>query len=139
MFFAVTEVNPRLLMDASGDVKIYTHRSSTSTLVRGSFWPGSQRAPPRWSMPTTRRSALQTGKSNTEAIQAAKSIGAFSGEPLRSNLINQLNHWGFHRWFGLSDSADLYFTSPHTLDAMTGAVASCARKPFGIGAAYWAG
>ena len=55
----------------------------------------------------------QAGKSSTEAIQAAKSVGAFSGEPLRSNLINQLNHWGFHKWLGLTDSADLFSTSRH--------------------------
>ena len=55
----------------------------------------------------------QAGKSSTEAIQAAKSVGAFSGEPLRSNLINQLNHWGFHKWLGLGDSADLFSTSRH--------------------------
>src|SRR5690606_38026553 len=59
------------------------------------------------------RRALQAGRSSTEAIQAAKSVGAFSGEPLRSNLINQLNHWGFHKWLGLGDSADLFSTSRH--------------------------
>jgi hypothetical protein len=43
-------------------------------------------------------------------IPVAKSAGALSGEPLRSNLINQLNHWGFHNWLSLSDSADLFST-----------------------------
>jgi len=53
------------------------------------------------------RRALHAGKSSIEAIQAAKGVGAFSGEPLRSNLIKQLNHWCFHKWLGLTDSADL--------------------------------
>lgn len=57
--------------------------------------------------------ALQAGKPSTEAIQAAKSVGAFSGKSLWSNLINQLNHWGFHKWLGLGDSADLFSTSRH--------------------------
>ncbi|MEF8747353.1 MAG: hypothetical protein V5B31_05795 [Candidatus Accumulibacter propinquus] len=40
------------------------------------------------------RRVLLAGKTFSEAIQAAKGVGAFSGEPLRTNLINQLNHWG---------------------------------------------
>ena len=63
------------------------------------------------------RRALQAGKSSAEAIQAAKSVGAFSGEPLGSNLINQLNHWGFHKWLALTDSADLFSTSRHLVSA----------------------
>jgi hypothetical protein len=59
------------------------------------------------------RRTLQAGKSSAEAIQAAKNVGAFSGEPLQSNLINQLNHWGLHKWLSLSDSADLFSTSRH--------------------------
>lgn len=30
---------------------------------------------------------------------------------MRTNLINQLNHWGVHEWLGLSDSADLFATA----------------------------
>jgi len=63
------------------------------------------------------------GQSSMEAIQAAKSVGAFSGKPLRRNLINQLNHWGFHKWLGLTDSADLSprratWCRPHTSRAI---------------------
>lgn len=54
------------------------------------------------------RRLLLAGKSNMEAIHAAKNEAAFSGEPLRSNLIKQLNHWGFHEWLGLDDSAELF-------------------------------
>lgn len=57
--------------------------------------------------------ALQSGKSNQESIRIAKSIAAFSGEPLRGNLIKQLNHWGFHQWLGLNSSDDLFSTSKH--------------------------
>ncbi|MEX0707477.1 MAG: hypothetical protein WD078_05890 [Woeseia sp.] len=32
---------------------------------------------------------------------------------MRSNLISQLNHWGFHKWLGLSDSVDLFSSSRH--------------------------
>ncbi|WP_232020570.1 hypothetical protein [Methylocaldum marinum] len=31
----------------------------------------------------------------------------------RAIIINQLNHWGFHKWLGLGDSADLFSTSRH--------------------------
>lgn len=61
------------------------------------------------------RRALLAGKSIEEAIRIAKNIAAFSGEPLRSNLINQLNHWGVHQWLGISDSADLFATKRHLL------------------------
>lgn len=61
------------------------------------------------------RRVLLAGKSSGDVILAAKSVGAFSGEPLRSNLINQLNHWGFHKWLGLGDSAALFSTARHLM------------------------
>lgn len=59
------------------------------------------------------RRALLAGKSCAEALQLAKGVAAFSGEPMRSNLINQLNHWGFHRWLGLRDASELFSSGRH--------------------------
>lgn len=106
--------DPRLLMDASGDVRIYyapfEYINPRARIVLVGITPGPTQMA---SANNEVRRQLQAGKSSVEAIQAAKSVGAFSGEPLRSNLINQLNHWGFQNWLGLSDCADLFSTSRH--------------------------
>jgi len=90
--------DPRLLMDTSGDVKIYyapfEYINPCARIVLVGITPGPTQMV---NANNEARRALQSGKSSTEAIQAAKSVGAFSGEPLRTNLVNQLNHWGFHR------------------------------------------
>jgi len=106
--------DPRLLMDASGDVKIYyapfEYLNPSARIVLVGITPGPTQMV---NANNEARRALQAGKSTAEAIQVAKSVGAFSGAPLRSNLINQLNHWGFHLWLGLRDSADLFSKSCH--------------------------
>ena len=106
--------DPRLLMDASGDVKIYyapfEYINPCARIVLVGITPGPTQMV---NANNEARRALQSGKSSTEAIQAAKSIGAFSGEPLRTNLVNQLNHWGFHHWLGLHDSAELFASARH--------------------------
>ena len=104
--------DPRLLMDESGDVKIYyapfEYINPSARIVLVGITPG----PTQMVNANNEASrALQAGKSKAEAIRLAKNVGAFSGEPLRSNLIKQLNHWGFHKWLGLNDSADLFSTS----------------------------
>ncbi|MEP7184443.1 MAG: hypothetical protein ABI767_01285 [Rhodanobacter sp.] len=106
--------DPHLLMDASGDVKVYyspfEYVNPSARIVLVGITPGPTQMV---NANNEARRALQAGKSKSEAIQAAKNVGAFSGEPLRGNLINQLNHWGVHEWLGLSDSADLFSTSRH--------------------------
>jgi len=56
------------------------------------------------------RRALMSGKSSQDTIRAAKDTAAFSGEPMRGNLIKQLNHWGVERWLGLADAAAMFST-----------------------------
>ena len=106
--------DPRLLMDTSCDVKIYyapfEYINQSARIVLVGITPGPTQMV---NANNEARRALQAGTSSEEVIRAAKSVGAFSGEPLRSNLINQLNHWGFHKWLDLSDSADLFSTSRH--------------------------
>jgi len=104
----------RLLMDASGDVRIYyapfEYVNPSARIVLVGITPGSNQMV---NANNEVRRALQAGRSTAEAIQSAKGSGAFSGEPLRSNLVKQLNHWGVHQWLGLKDSADLFSTSGH--------------------------
>ncbi len=110
--------DPRLLIDASGEVKIYyapfEYINPRARIVLVGITPGPTQMV---NANNEVRRALQAGKPSTEAVQAAKSVGAFSGEPLRSNLIKQLNHWGFHKWLGVRDSADLFSTSRHLVQA----------------------
>lgn len=104
----------RLLMDTSGDVRIYyapfEYVNPSARVVLVGITPGPTQMA---NANNEARRALLAGRSRTEAIQLAKSVGAFSGEPLRSNLIKQLNHWGFHKWLGLSDSSALFSASSH--------------------------
>ncbi len=106
--------DPRLLMDASGDVKIYyapfEYINPSARIVLVGITPGPTQM---INANNEARRALQVGKSSVEVIQAAKSVGAFSGEPMRNNLINQLNHWDVHKWLGLRDSANLFSKSRH--------------------------
>lgn len=106
--------DPRLLMDVSGDVKIYyapfEYLNPAARVVLVGITPGPTQMV---NANNEARRALLTGKSAAEAIELAKNEGAFSGEPMRSNLINQLNHWGFHRWLGLRDASELFSSSRH--------------------------
>lgn len=74
--------DPRLLMDTSGDVKIYyapfEYINPSARIVLVGITPG-----PTQMVNANNEAlrALQAGKSSTEAIQAAKSVGALSGSP----------------------------------------------------------
>lgn len=108
--------DPRLLMDDRGDVRIYyapfEYINPTARIVLVGITPGPTQMV---NANNEARRALLAGKSATEAVQLAKSVGAFSGEPMRSNLINQLNHWGFHRWLGLRDASEFFSTARHLM------------------------
>jgi hypothetical protein len=56
------------------------------------------------------RRSLMSGKSAQDTMRAAKDTAAFSGQPMRSNLIKQLNHWGVNRWLGISDATAMFST-----------------------------
>ena len=106
--------DPRLLMDASGPVKVYyapfEYINPSARIVLVGITPGPTQMV---NANNEARRVLLAGMSHADAIKVAKSVGAFSGEPLRSNLINQLNHWGFHKWLGLGDSAKLFSAARH--------------------------
>ena len=56
----------------------------------------------------TAKSVIAGGGSLEQALIAAKRIGAFSDEPLRTNLIKQLSHWRIHEWLGASSSGEFF-------------------------------
>jgi hypothetical protein len=112
--------DPRLLMDASGHVKIYyapfESINPAARVVLVGITPGPTQMV---NGNDEARRMLLAGRPPAEVIQAAMRIGAFSGEPLRSNLIKELNHWGFHEWLGLSDSADLFRVAQHLMQTIS--------------------
>jgi hypothetical protein len=101
--------DPRLLLDADGPLKIYyapfEYINTRARVVLIGITPGPTQMV---NANNEARRALLAGKTATEAIQLAKRTAAFSGEPMRTNLINQLNHWGLHQWLGLPNSSELF-------------------------------
>lgn len=101
--------DPRLLIDQDGALQVYyapfEFVNPTARVVLVGITPG----PTQMSNANAEaRRVLLAGGSDAEAIRTAKRVAAFSGEPMRSNLIKQLNHWGFQRWLGVKDAAELF-------------------------------
>lgn len=105
---------PELLMDADGDLKIYyapfEYINEDARLVLVGITPGPTQMV---NANNEARRALLEGSSDSEAIRLANISAGFSGEPMRSNLIAQLHHWGFHEWLGLDSANELFSTSRH--------------------------
>lgn len=101
--------DPRLLMAQDGDVAVYyaplEYVNPQARIVLVGITPG----PTQMAIALhAARDALACGASPMDALRIAKQIGAFSGEPLRGNLLRQLEHWGLHHWLGLRDAAALF-------------------------------
>lgn len=101
--------DPRLLMEQEGALQVYyapfEYVNPGARLVLVGITPGPTQM---FNANTEARRVLLSGGSDLEAMQAAKQVAAFSGKSMRSNLINQLDHWGFNRWLGIRDSAELF-------------------------------
>ena len=113
---APTVRDPRLLLAEDGSVRVYyaplEYLNPQARVVLVGITPGPTQMV---NACLEARQALQAGKSLEQAVQSAKAVGAFSGEPMRSNLVAQLNHWEFQRWLGLRDSGELFTSSRHLL------------------------
>ena len=98
----------RLLLDEDGSVKIYyapfEYLNPDARIVLVGITPGPTQMA---NANREARRALIAGMPAPEAMRAAKDTAAFSGEPLRGNLIKQLNHWDFDRWLGLPSSSTM--------------------------------
>jgi hypothetical protein len=129
------EGDPRtdaLLMDRHGDMAMYycpfDYVNPDAKVVIVGITPGKTQM--RNALAEARQQ-LMRGKSEQEALIAAKRTGAFSGA-MRSNLVALLDHIGIHRWLSISTCAD--FFSPTCALAQT---ASVLRYPvFKSGADY---
>lgn len=101
--------DPRLLVDQDGPLQVYyapfEYINPTARIVLVGITPGPTQMA---NANAEARRVLLAGGSDFEAIRTAKQVAAFSGEPMRSNLIKQLDHWGFHRWLGVKDAAEFF-------------------------------
>lgn len=101
--------DPRLLLEKAGNLKIYyapfEYVNPDARIVLVGITPG-----PTQMVNANReaRSALQRGIVAEEAMQRAKLTASFSGEPMRGNLIRQLDHWGVPQWLGINSAAGLF-------------------------------
>jgi hypothetical protein len=99
----------RLLIDEQGPVKIYyapfEYTNLHARLVLVGITPGPTQMA---NANNIARRELISGRPPQEALRAAKEAASFSGEPMRSNLIKQLNHWGVQRWLEIPDAASLF-------------------------------
>lgn len=106
--------DPRLLMGSDGDISIYyapfEYINPAARIVLVGITPGPTQMN---SANLAARQKLLDGAESIEAIKAAKETGAFSGEPLRGNLVKELNHWGFQEWLGISNASELFSHARH--------------------------
>jgi hypothetical protein len=104
----------RLLIDNSGELKIYyapfEYVNPDARVALVGITPGPTQMT---NANLEARRALQAQEPAHRVIQLAKDTAAFSGEPMRTNLIKQLNHWGIHTWLGLDDASDLFASARH--------------------------
>jgi len=106
----------RLLMDSEDGVSIYyapfEYNNPSAKIVLVGITPGPAQMV---NANNEARRNLLSGSDYDMAMRNAKETGGFSGKPMRSNLINQLNHWGVHSWLNLKDSSELFSTSRNLL------------------------
>jgi hypothetical protein len=104
--------DPRLLMERCGDIEVFyapfEYLNPQARVVLVGITPGPTQMV---EANNEARRALLAGSTHQDAIRQAKKVGAFSGKTLRTNLVNQLNHWGVHEWLGLENSSELFDTS----------------------------
>jgi len=108
--------DPRLLIEKSDGISIYyapfEYLNPEARVVLVGITPGPTQMV---NANNAARAALLSGKTPEETLRVSKQIAAFSGEPMRSNLIKQLNDWRFHHWLNIDDAADLFGASQHLL------------------------
>lgn len=122
-FASVITTNPwptaqdsRLLLQENDGISVYyapfDHVNTEARIALVGITPGPTQMVN--SIVEARRS-LESGDSHETAQEHAKVVASFSGEPMRSNLINQLNHWGFHKWLGIDNCSELFSSKKHLL------------------------
>ena len=130
----IVDQDARLLLKRDGDLAIYylpfEYLNPDARMVIVGITPG-----PTQLLGATREAGalLRAGIEPAEVLRVSKRLAAFSGNPMRPNLIAQLNHWGVHEWLGLADSGELFMTRAERLVHNTSLVRNAAYvrgKPY---------
>lgn len=110
--------DPRLLLDTNGNIRIYyapfEYLNPSARVVLVGITPGPTQMK---NANLESRKALMLGERDSDAMRKAKETAAFSGEPMRGNLIRQMDHWGIHDWLGLRSSAELFSSARQLLQS----------------------
>ncbi len=110
--------DPRLLIAQDGRLKVYyapfEHVNTAARIVLVGITPGPTQMV---NANSAARQALLRGLGTDEAIMRAKLTASFSGEPMRSNLVGELNHWGVSQWLGLDNAARLFGDHAHLVQS----------------------
>lgn len=108
----------RLLIDHDGKLKVYyapfEYVNPKARIVLVGITPGPTQMV---NANKEARSALLRGLYHEEAMKRAKLTASFSGEPMRSNLIKQLDHWNVPQWLGINGAASLFGDHAHLLQS----------------------
>lgn len=108
----------RLLIEQDGSLKVYyapfEYVNPHARIVLVGITPGPTQMV---NANKEARSALQSGLSHEEAMKRAKLTASFSGEPMRSNLIKQLDDWNVPGWLGIDSAASLFGDQAHLLQS----------------------
>jgi hypothetical protein len=118
-------LDPALQLFRDGDLECwytpFEHVNTTARIVLVGITPGQTQL---LNGLREARAQLSCGSSVTEALAAAKQVGAFSGN-LRQHLVALLDHVGFGTWLGLHSTLDLFGSARallHTTSALRHAV-----------------
>jgi hypothetical protein len=123
-----------LLLKKEGKISIYyapfEYVNENARIVVVGITPGLQQAA---NALNAAKIELEKGNSSEDILKAVKSAASFSG-PMRTNLINMLDHVGLHKKLGIS-STDLLFTSHSHLVQM----ASILKNPVFVDGGNYSG
>ena len=110
--------DPRLLMGEDGRLKVYyapfEHVNPDARIVLVGIAPGPTQMV---NANNEARRSLQRGFSIPDAMARAKLTASFSGEPMRTNLIKQLDHWGVPQWLGIKGASSLFGAQAHLVQS----------------------
>ncbi|MEO6117655.1 MAG: hypothetical protein ABIP37_01125 [Methylotenera sp.] len=92
----IAGLDDRILLDKEGALSVFytpfDHVNIKAKIVLVGITPGPTQMNNAMKIA---HSYLSSGATNEEAQVAAKMSAAFSGEPMRGNLIKQLNDWAY--------------------------------------------
>lgn len=108
-FTSVDVKDPRKLIASEGPVSVYyspfDHVNKKARIVLIGITPGEMQA---CNANRAFLAALSAGQSTEAALKIAKREASFSG-PMRTNLIELLDHAGLARWLGVKSTANGFY------------------------------